>query len=531
MSRNTAGTSAAQRRALNSRGSPPSAAGPQAGAKARPGIVTVLDRAVSPEALVQRLHRNLLDTAQPLYISDPEGRLLYANASYQRTRAALAEAGEGLGAAELIRTIETLGSPLRRELAVPLDGSTSYFLAEYQALRDAKGEPLALIGGFWPIDDLKRTQEALKLSEDRFSDITRLVSDLVWETDRTPAITYISPRVSEVLGYHPRELLGKPLGTLMAADVPPLAALTRPGPHAPFRAMEVELFDKGGVPRMFRMSGLPVYCHATGEWTGFRGTAQDVTKLLAHEAALFDAVDAAEAANRAKSEFLANMSHELRTPLNAIIGFSDVIKEEHFGPVGSERYRSYAGDILASAHHLLTLIDDILDVAKIEAGKLELEETPVRPAELGRQALRLVADRAERAGVVLEAKLPDELPRLLLDGRKMKQILLNLLSNAIKFTPKGGRVELIAGRTADGGFRFAVHDTGIGIAPADQATALAPFGQVDSQLARKFEGTGLGLPLSNALAKLHDGSLELESTPGKGTTVTIILPAERILGG
>jgi len=239
MGRNTARSSATRRRALGPRESPPSAtgpkAGPQAGTKARSGIVAVVDRAVGSEALVQHLHRNLLDTAQPLYICDPRGRLLYANTAYQRIRAALAEAGDGLGAAELIRTIETFGGPIRREISVPLDGGTRCFLAEYQILRGLEGEPLALIGGFTPIDELKRTREALKLSEGRFNDIARLVSDLVWETDRTAAITYISPRVSKVLGYHPRELLGKSLATLNVAGADQMAALTRPGPHAPFR--------------------------------------------------------------------------------------------------------------------------------------------------------------------------------------------------------------------------------------------------------------------------------------------------------
>jgi signal transduction histidine kinase len=255
-----------------------------------------------------------------------------------------------------------------------------------------------------------------------------------------------------------------------------------------------------------------------------------VTGLLANETALFEAVDAAEAANRAKSEFLANMSHELRTPLNAIIGFSDVINEEHFGAIGNPRYKSYVGDILLSARHLLTLINDILDVAKIEAGKLELEEAAAEPAELCHRALRLVQDRAARAGIVLACELPGALPRLRVDPRKVKQILLNLLSNAIKFTPRGGRVELAAARRADGGFGFSVRDSGIGIAPEDQPTALAAFGQVDSQLNRKFDGTGLGLPLSRALANLHGGDLELESAPGQGTTVTVILPKERLLG-
>jgi PAS domain S-box-containing protein len=494
-------------------------------------ILAVLDRAAGSEDLVRTLHRRQHDAAPPLYIRDPTGRLLYSNPAHRRIGSALIAAGDDRGTGELIGMIEALGGPIRRELSLPLDGGIRRFLAEYQILHGLEGEPFALVGGFTPIDELTRTREALSVSEARSNDIARLVSDIVWETDRTGAVTYVSPRVSEVLGYHPRELLGRSLSDLEAAGTAQLATLGRPGPHAPFHDVEVELGGKDGVVGTFRVSGVPVYRRDTGEWIGFRGTAQDVTNLLAREAALFEAVEAAEAAKRAKSEFLANMSHELRTPLNAIIGFSDVIRDEHLGPIGNERYKDYAGNVLESAHHLLTLINDILDVAKIEAGKLDLDEAPVAPAELGRQTLRLVADRARRAGVTLEAALPDDLPRLMVDGRKMKQILLNLLSNAIKFTPRGGRVALSAGRRADGGFAFAVSDTGIGIAPEDQATALAPFGQVDSQLARKFEGTGLGLPLSNALAQLHDGALELQSTPGKGTTVTVRLPAGRILRG
>jgi PAS domain S-box-containing protein len=490
---------------------------------------TLLDSAGPIEELTDRLDQTLPGDTSPLFIADPNGELLYSNNAYRRIKEAYASGAAPPPGANLEPILGRADAPPPREITVELDGKMRSYSVEQHQLHDQDGKLLAVVGRLNSVDETKRMREALALSEERFNDIARLVSDWVWETDRDFRLTYVSPRVIEALGYHPRELLGRGLDELAVepSDLREGSALGEV--QAPFRGAKVTLRHRDGATRTFKLSGLPVYCLESGDFTGFRGTAQDVTALLAHEAALRQAVDAAEAANRTKSEFLANTSHELRTPLNAIIGFSELMYLEKFGAIGNDRYRDYAGNVLESAHHLLTLINDILDVAKIEAGKLDLDEAPVHPAELGRQALRLIADRAERAGVAVEAALPGDLPRLRVDGRKMKQILLNLLSNAIKFTPKGGRVELSAGRRTEGGFDFAVSDTGIDIAPEDQATALAPFGQVDSQLARKFEGTGLGLPLSNALAKLHDGSLELESTPDKGTTVTIRLPAQRIL--
>jgi PAS domain S-box-containing protein len=490
---------------------------------------TLLDSDGPAEDLTDRLNQNLLGDTSPLFIADPGGALLYANRAYRRIEETLVASGECPPAEQVAASIGSTGAPLQRELTVEVNGRTRSYALEQHLLHDHAGELLAVVGRLDSIDEPKRLRASLALSEERFNDIARLVSDWVWETDRTLTLTYVSPRVINALGYHPRELLGRHLGELTSEpnDLGDRGGITKG--QAPFRGAKVVLRHRDGENRTFKLSGLPVYCRESGDFVGFRGTAQDVTELLAHEAALQKAVDAAEAANRIKSEFLANTSHELRTPLNAIIGFSEIMHLEKFGPIGNARYQEYAGNVLESAQHLLTLINDILDVAKIEAGKLELEEAPVHPAELGRQALRLVADRAQRAGVALEAVLPDDLPRLLIDGRKVKQILLNLLSNAIKFTPRGGCVGLSASHAKDGGFAFAVSDTGIGIAPEDQMTALTPFGQVDSQLARKFEGTGLGLPLSSALAELHGGSLELDSAPSQGTTVTIRLPARRIL--
>jgi signal transduction histidine kinase len=255
----------------------------------------------------------------------------------------------------------------------------------------------------------------------------------------------------------------------------------------------------------------------------------DVTERQRAEDALREAKEAAEIANRTKSEFLANMSHELRTPLNAIIGFSEIITDELFGPIGSPRYSEYARDILASGRHLLNLINDILDVSKAEAGKIELHDEPVAVADTIASALRLVTPRARENGLTIDTVTAGDDIVVNADALRLKQVILNLLSNSVKFTPAGGRVTVRSEILRDGRFMLTVEDTGIGIAEADLAVVLTPFGQVDSKLSRKYEGTGLGLPLSQALVRLHGGELAIASAPGDGTTVTIILPASRVL--
>jgi len=267
---------------------------------------------------------------------------------------------------------------------------------------------------------------------------------------------------------------------------------------------------------------------AQGRTLFYEGTVRDITDLKRAEDALVAARRAAEASDLAKSQLLANVSHELRTPLNAIIGFSEIMQHEMLGPLGESRYRDYAKDIRESGLHLLAIINDLLDLSKISAGRLELQEEVVRIGELFEDAGRFLRERAASAGLTLDIKTSSGTTAILGDRRALRQILLNLLSNAVKFTPAGGHVTLESAFHIDGAILFRVVDTGIGIAQADIPKALEPFGVVDNSLTRKYPGTGLGLAIVRGLVELHGGRLLLDSTPGVGTTVTVHLPPERV---
>jgi signal transduction histidine kinase/ActR/RegA family two-component response regulator len=245
-------------------------------------------------------------------------------------------------------------------------------------------------------------------------------------------------------------------------------------------------------------------------------------------AQLCDAKEIAETASRAKTEFLATMSHELRTPLNAIIGFSEIMGAEIFGELGHPKYRGYAKDILDSGRHLLDLINDILDIAKAEAGTLTLKQEQLNVSNLLAGACRLLRPRIERAELTLAQRYEKPLPILLADARKVRQIVLNLLANAVKFTRPGGRIEVEAEADPERGLIITVADTGIGIAKEHLALVLQPFVQFEGALERSREGAGLGLPIVLTLMELHEGRLQLESEVGKGTRASVVFPPHRL---
>ena len=398
---------------------------------------------------------------------------------------------------------------------------TVIWVAAYISQVTWNGE-LASLAWLIDITDRKRAEDALLRSEKLFGTVFK-ASPAMLTLSRLDSGRFIDVNESflRTLGFAREEVIGRSereLGIFRDAEI-----YRRLGRGAN-REEVAEVRTCDGQDRSFALSSQIL---RFADQDMLLTVAIDVTDRRRNEAALRRSQQAAELANRTKSEFLANMSHELRTPLNAIIGFSEVIVGEMFGPVGEPRYAEYARDILNSGQHLLRIINDLLDLSKLESGKQQLHESEIGLAELIGTSVRLVQPRATAAGLTLAVNVPAGLPALRADARLLKQILINLLSNAVKFTPNGGVT--VCARLQDGALSIAVADTGIGMSDREIELALAPFGQVDSGLSRKHEGTGLGLPLARAFAELHGGRLEVLSTPGTGTTMTVRFPAQRTL--
>jgi signal transduction histidine kinase len=302
------------------------------------------------------------------------------------------------------------------------------------------------------------------------------------------------------------------IGVLMTAELDTHTAVSA------LRRGAYDCFDKSVDPRS--LFAVLDRCFDRVDLLRDREAAYEALRLAKEEA---------EAANQAKSGFLATMSHELRTPLNAIIGFSEMMQREVLGALGNEQYRAYVDDIHASGSHLLQIINDILDLSKAEAGKIDLSEDVFDLHDIMRAVDQLTAGHVCAAELTQSVDLSDNLPPLRGDERKTKQVFVNLITNAVKFTPAGGRIAITARFDPEDGLAITVADTGIGIAEDDLDRVLKPFEQVDSSASRQHQGTGLGLPLVKAIMEVHGGRLRLESTLGSGTTVTVVFPPERVI--
>ncbi|HEY4134961.1 MAG TPA: MHYT domain-containing protein [Alphaproteobacteria bacterium] len=377
-----------------------------------------------------------------------------------------------------------------------------------------------------------RAARRLEFNARRYRSLIRNSSDVIAILDERSQFTYCSESAKRILGFAPNGLVGRRLDEFLS-----------PAELGPFYAFLGRVQEAQGV----NMTSEIRLRHADGQWRSFEiiccylrddagiggivANLRDITERKRSLDSLLAAKDLADDANRSKSEFLAAMSHELRTPLNAIIGFSEVISSGILGADAGPRAIDYAKHIHESGKHLLSLINDILDLSKAESGRMTLLEDYIRPADVAADCLRMVGTQAEAANVAIVASVSGDLPYLYGDKRRVRQVLINILTNAFKFSHPGGRVVLtgvIDRGGAKGDLLFVIQDSGIGMSPEEVATSLEPFRQIDSSLSRKYDGTGLGLPLTKHLMELHGGALEIESASGVGTTVTLRFPASRL---
>jgi PAS domain S-box-containing protein len=425
---------------------------------------------------------------------------------------------------------------------VPLAaGSGETFAAEIRhAAVDWDGEPAGLmLVRRVPDDDaafrLKAAEAELRAREGMVRELSSILdtaTDGVVVVDDVGRILSLNRSAEALFGFEQNEVAGEALTALLAPESHATALEYLQGLRA--NGVASLLNDGREVLGRVRQGGLiPLFMTVGRVNDGldrkFCAVLRDVTAFKKAEGELVAAKRAAEAASAHKSDFLAKVSHEVRTPLNAIIGFAEVMLEERFGPVGSDRYRDYLRDIHASGAHVISLVNDLLDLAKIEAGRMELAFTGVSLNDLVAASVSLMQPQAARARIVLRTSVSGKLPPVVADERSVRQIILNLLSNAVKFTDAGGQVIVSTALTDRGEVAFRVRDTGIGMTQGEIEAALEPFRQLAT--ARRGGGTGLGLPLTKALVEANRGTLQISSTKSEGTLVEVVFPPTRVLAG
>ncbi|MCB1562081.1 MAG: PAS domain-containing sensor histidine kinase [Alphaproteobacteria bacterium] len=493
----------------------------------------------------EKENRAIIDSVSDIiFEADTSAKILFLSATWQKVTGFDVEQSKGLELFQMIcpsdleqqrKNFEQLVSGQKESSRTftklrTSDGKFRAVELTLSKIRLDTDDSIRVVGTFTDVEERRRAERALAETERKYRTIVENAAGGIYQL--TPEGLYLSanPAMARILGYHsPEEILRsvKNANCEVYGDI-----RTR---EKFIRRLEEEGSVTNNEIKVRRKDGSEVWvnenAHVVRDESGvvlyYEGSLEDITSRKKTDTVLREAKIRSDLANRAKSEFLANMSHELRTPLNAIIGFSEMIKNEVFGPVGQKAYWEYARDINDSGQKLLTVINEILDISKIEAGERQLNESVVDVRAVVGRCLELLDDKIKGNKMSVTNTLHN-LPGIIGEELAIKQIVTNLLSNAVKFTPSGGRITISSEMDEKGRFHLSFTDTGIGLDEKEVEKALSPFGQVNSELDRSGSGTGLGLTLVDALLKLHGGEMELFSQKGIGTTVTIIFPADRV---
>ncbi len=428
----------------------------------------------------------------------------------------------------------TINSNLRQ--AMQVDGSYTFYENMVlprgrvhwnfmvRAARDANGLLREIHGIAMDLTDLRRLEQALQEVERKNRALIAAMPDAIFRISLDGVFLDLEEGKDTALGMPAVQFLGQKLEDVMPVDV---ADVARKKIKKAFETKRTQMFEyQLALDQAAHDFEVRIVALNDAEALAI---VRDITDRKTIERELRIAKDQAEVASQAKSAFLATVSHELRTPLNAVIGFSDVIRNQLLGPIGQPRYKDYAQDIHDSGTHLLEIINDILDLSKLEAGRMELNEENVDVNYIIRQSIHLMEGRITEGRLQLGMNLSSTLPAIRADRRVLKQIMINLLSNSVKFTPEGGAITVSSYEENGGGIGISIEDSGIGMRPEDIPVAMTPFAQIDSTFTRRHPGTGLGLPLVKSLVELHNGTFRLESALGQGTKAFIRLPGSRSL--